>query len=159
DRELEGFVPKPFYALEASLRTAAGCEFIAEWAVGKEHSALVDSDGRLLARQLADAVARKVQGQAGVVVQHAQKAHREPAPLPYSLAELQIDGGRKLGMSAARVLELAQRLYERQLITYPRSDCSHLPEEQLAQSGAVIDAVRQSAPRIAAACSSADLRQ
>src|SRR5688572_29629470 len=54
DREIEGFVAKPFYVVQALLRTAAGGEFVAEWAVGKEHSALMDPDGRLLSRPLAE---------------------------------------------------------------------------------------------------------
>lgn len=157
DREIERFVSKPFYDVVATLCTARGEEFRAQWAVGKEYAEFTDSDGRLLARDVAEAIVRKVQGQPAAVTQHEQKPHSEAPPLPYSLADLQIDAGRRLGLSAAEVLELAQRLYERQLITYPRSDCSHLPEEHFAEARSVLAAIADHAPRLAAACASSDL--
>jgi DNA topoisomerase III len=156
DRDIETFVSKPFFGVEAMLRTAAGEDFRAEWAVGKEHSALLDTEGRLLDPQLAALVAAKVAGRVGTITEHEQTPHSEEAPLPYSLATLQIDTGRKLGLSAARVLEVAQRLYERQLLTYPRSDCTHLPEEHFGQARDVIAAVVAHAPTLVRACVAAD---
>jgi DNA topoisomerase III len=157
DREIEGFVSKPFFGVKATLRTASGAEFSAEWAVGNEHAAALDAEGRVLDRQLAAIVAAKVTGQVATVTQHEQKPHSEEASLPYSLATLQIDAGRKLGLSAARVLEIAQRLYERQLLTYPRSDCSHLPEEHWGQARGVVTAVAAQAPALVPVCAAAEL--
>jgi DNA topoisomerase-3 len=157
DREIEAFVSKPFFGVEATLRTAAGAELLAEWEVGKALAVLTDAEGRLLSRSPADAVAQKVPGQAGAVTRHEQTPHVEAAPLPFSLAELQIHAGRKLGMSAAQVLTAAQRLYERQLLTYPRSDCRYLPEQHFGQARGVLAAVRDTAPSLAQACAAADL--
>jgi DNA topoisomerase III len=55
------------------------------------------------------------------------------------------------------LLELAQALYERQLLTYPRSDCSRLPEAQLAEAREVIAAVLEQAPAFGAAAAAAHL--
>lgn len=159
DREIERFVSKPFYGVHATFRTADGAEFRGHWAVGKEHEAASDPEGRLLSRPVADAVSRKVAGQPAVVATHDQKQETEAAPLPYSLADLQVDAGRKLGLSAAQVLEIAQRLYERQLITYPRSDCGYLPEEHFAQARGVLDGVVAHAPRLSDACAAADVQR
>ncbi len=156
DREIDGFVSKPFYGVEATLRTAEGSEFKAQWAVGKEHAAFTDEDGRLLDRRIAEAAAQRTTGHPAVVATHEQKREAEAAPLPYSLADLQVDAGRKLGLSAAQVLELAQRLYELQLLTYPRSDCSHLPEEHLGQARGVLSAIAAASPALAEACAAAD---
>ncbi len=157
DREIEAFVSKAFFGVQTTLRTASGKEFAAEWAVGKEHDAVLDPDGRLLDRQVAAAVAAKVTGQVGSVTQHEEQPHSEQAPLPYSLATLQIHAGRKLGLSAARVLEVAQRLYERQLLTYPRSDCCYLPEEHWGQARGVVAAITAHAPALVPACAAAEL--
>jgi DNA topoisomerase III len=159
DQAIEGFVPKPFFVVQAGLQTSSGDELVADWAVGEERAGLVDEEGRLLDRSVAAAVAAKVAGQGGVVTEHEVKPHSEAPPLPYSLATLQIDVGRKLGLSAARVLELAQALYERQLLTYPRSDCSHLPEGQFVEAREVMAAVLEHAPALGAAYAAANLRR
>jgi DNA topoisomerase-3 len=82
----------------------------------------------------------------------------EGAPLPYSLAELQIDAGRRLGLNPKVILEVCQSLYEtHRLTTYPRSDCSYLPEGHLSQAADVVRAIAGVDPRLAAAAVSADL--
>jgi DNA topoisomerase-3 len=49
-----------------------------------------------------------------------------PPPLLYDLTQLQRDMNLRHGMSAQRTLEVAQELYEKQLLTYPRTDSRHL---------------------------------
>ena len=51
---------------------------------------------------------------------------RQPAPLLYDLTELQRHANQLFGFSAAKTLELAQELYEKHMISYPRTDSSHL---------------------------------
>jgi DNA topoisomerase III len=156
-REIDNFVSKPFFGVEALLRTSTGVVLKAVWAVGKELAAALDPDGRLLDRELAARTAARVAGKVGRVTQHEENPHAEEAPLPYSLATLQIDASRQLGLSAARVLEVAQRLYERQLVTYPRSDCSYLPDAHRQQARGVLDAVAAHAPALEQARSMVDL--
>lgn len=50
--------------------------------------------------------------------------------LPYSLSELQLVAGKKYNYDPKLVLDTVQSLYEKKLTTYPRSDCSYLPENQ-----------------------------
>jgi len=52
-------------------------------------------------------------------------------PLPYDLNTLQREANHIYGYSAARTLELAQSLYEKKLITYPRTDSRYLTEDML----------------------------
>lgn len=156
DREIERFVSKPFYAVEATVRTAAGDELKARWVVGEEYGRFSDADGRLISREVAEAIAQRTSSGTAVVTRLEQKREAQAAPLPYSLAALQVDAGRRLGLSAAHVLELAQRLYERELITYPRSDCSYLPEDHFGQAREVVAGIAVKAPRLASACAAAD---
>jgi len=59
--------------------------------------------------------------------------HNRPPPL-YDLTNLQRDANRRFGFTAAKVLELAQALYEtHKLISYPRTESRHLGEDMLPQ--------------------------
>jgi DNA topoisomerase-1 len=56
---------------------------------------------------------------------------RSPAP-PFTTSTLQQEANRKLGMTARETMSIAQRLYERGLITYMRTDSVHLSKQALA---------------------------
>ncbi|WP_418991000.1 type I DNA topoisomerase [Alistipes sp.] len=59
-------------------------------------------------------------------------AQRYPAP-PFTTSTLQQEAGRKLGMSVAQTMSVAQHLYEQGLITYMRTDSVNLSQQALAQ--------------------------
>lgn len=130
DRDIAAFEPKPFYVLWADLRVASG-SLRAWWQPGEQHpldGSCFDEQGRLLDPNPAQALTQHLMGAEGHLAQLEQKRKRQAAPLPYSLSSLQIDAARRHGLSAKRVLDVCQSLYERhQLITYPRSDCRYLP--------------------------------
>ncbi|MDH4573074.1 DNA topoisomerase III [Salinicola acroporae] len=130
DRDIAAFEPKPFYLLWADLKVARGA-LRAWWQPGERHlldGTCFDEQGRLLDPRPAEALAQRLVGAQGHLVELDQKRKRQAAPLPYSLSSLQIDAARRHGLSAKRVLDVCQTLYERhQLITYPRSDCRYLP--------------------------------
>jgi len=118
----------------------------------------LDADGRLLAREVAEDARRRVLGQEGLVTACSEDKKSEAPPLPYSLADLQMDAGRRLGLSAQAVLDACQSLYEtHRLVTYPRSDCAYLPEGHLAQAKDVLAAVAKHAPALGPAVRKADM--
>ena len=81
-----------------------------------------------MSREAAEEVRGRVGGQEGRVTDWREERNTEAPPLPYSLADLQIDAGRRARMTAAQTLDACQRLYEtHRLLTYPRSDCAYLP--------------------------------
>lgn len=51
------------------------------------------------------------------------------APLLFDLTGLQKEANRKLGFSAERTLDIAQKLYEKKFITYPRTGSKYIPED------------------------------
>jgi DNA topoisomerase-3 len=70
-----------------------------------------------------------------------------------------MDAARRLGLSAQAVLDACQSLYEtHRLATYPRSDCSYLPEGHLAQASEVLRAIATHAPSLSGFTAAADLK-
>jgi len=61
------------------------------------------------------------------VTEVERKEREVPPPPPFNLVDLQRDAGRFLRMSPKRTLTVAQRLYERGLITYPRTGTNRYP--------------------------------
>lgn len=79
------------------------------------------------ARALAD---RLIKGDWRVTDVSERDQNRSPAP-PFTTSTLQQEANRKLNMSAQQTMRVAQRLYERGLITYMRTDSVHLSQQAL----------------------------
>ncbi|MBN0986087.1 DNA topoisomerase III [Amphritea pacifica] len=142
DKEIENFVSKPFYEVQAVIETEAGEHFKARWKPSENCQPYQDEEGRVLNRKLAENVIARIKGQPAELVKLTQKRKKENAPLPFNLSALQIEAAKRFGMSAKAVLDSCQSLYERhKLLTYPRSDCRYLPEEHHRQAGDVISAI------------------
>jgi DNA topoisomerase-3 len=147
DRAIAEFRPVPYYVLEAEVRAGGGERFRAFWV--PPDGAPLDEERRLVRPEVAEAACRRVVGQDGSVAACTEDSRTEAPPLPYSLADLQVDAGRRLSMSAQAVLDACQSLYEtRRLVTYPRSDCAYLPEGHRAQVPDVLGAIAAHAPAL-----------
>src|SRR3712207_4403112 len=117
DAEITNFVPKDYFEVVANFR-APGGEYAGRW-FGKDGS-------RFDKREDAEAVARKVEGKVGAVKSVEKKAAREKPPLLHDLTSLQRAANVRYGFTAAKTLELAQSLYEKKFVTYPRTSSRHL---------------------------------
>ncbi|WP_324729648.1 type IA DNA topoisomerase [Pseudomonas chlororaphis] len=105
-------------------RSLAGRYVIAE-------GAPVDDKGRLNDEAFAQEVARSSQNAAVVVRSVAVEEKTTPAPLPFSLLDLQVAVSKEHGIDIEKTDAIAQDLREKhKAITYNRSDCSYLSEEQ-----------------------------
>src|SRR3989442_3105618 len=72
------------------------------------------------------AITAKVQGRRGTVVKVEKQSRQERPPLLYDLTSLQQAANARYAFSAAHTLPLAQSLYEKTFITYPRTASRHL---------------------------------
>ncbi len=113
DGEIDNFVKKPFYKLKL--------ENGAEWFDGEDISF---SD-----RQQAENVKAKCENQLCTVKSVTTTPKKENRPLLYSLTSLQSDANEKLGLSAAITLVTMQSLYEKKLLTYPRTDSNYITDD------------------------------
>ncbi len=140
DLQIETFIAKDFYVLRVKMEHAAGA-FVSNWVIPKE-APFLDEDGRVIDRKVVEAVAEKVRGKTGSILSYVTTPKTNSPPLPFSLGDLQKTVFRMYGLSALKTLEVAQALYEKhKLISYPRTDYSHLPRGDHAYGPAIIAAV------------------
>ena len=117
DQEIATFVPVEYYEVVASFQASAG-SYNGLWGNAQ--------GSRFTIRAEADAITAKVQGRRGTVVKVEKQARRERPPLLYDLTSLQQAANARYAFSAAHTLSLAQSLYEKTFITYPRTASRHL---------------------------------
>ena len=77
-------------------------------------------------------------------IEHKQRT--ENPPLLYDLTTLQRDANRYLGYTAQQTLEYAQSLYEKRLLTYPRTDSRYLTHEMGPKLGELASRVAAALP-------------
>lgn len=141
DHDIDSFVSVPFYVLEGTFIHPKG-KFCGTWQPIDDQPGL-DSEGRLLDKAVADAIAAKVQGKQGVVYIFKQQRRSQPHPLAFSLADITLLGSKIYGLSAEVTLKVCQSLYEKHKLTsYPRTDTGYLPESQFADAPTVLAALR-----------------
>ena len=80
-------------------------------------------------RKDADKLCAACEGQPLTVTAVEQTKKTARPPKLYDLTTLQRDGNRLFGYTAQQVLDYAQALYEKKLLTYPRTDSNYLTED------------------------------
>ncbi|MEQ1620622.1 MAG: DNA topoisomerase 3 [Methylococcales bacterium] len=141
DREIEAFKPIPFHTIQAQIQHANGT-FVARWNAKEEQTGL-DSEGRLVDTEVANALLETLRGKPGRIIEYKQEAKKKVHPRAYSLSDITLVASNKFGYTAAEVLEICQSLYEtHKLTSYPRTDCNFLPESQHADASLVLAAVK-----------------
>ncbi len=117
----------------------------------------VDDEGRPNNLEHATRIAERVSGQPAKILAAATRQSETAPPLPYNLLKLQIDASRKLELKPHEVKAITQTLREKhRLITYNRSDCEYLSEEQHEDAPAVLAAVAKTAPLLGIAAGRAE---
>lgn len=160
DMEIEHFVSKPFFEVLAHVVDRSGQCFTAKWQPSEACRPYMDEEGRVLVKGLAENVAGRITNQPATVTKFEKKLKKQNAPLPFNLSQLQIDCAKRFAMNAQQVLDVCQALYERhKLITYPRSECRHLPMDHYAQAPTVINAIAQSSAALRQFAQKADAQR
>ncbi len=144
EREIQSFKPTEFWTIDAELMKAASPEgvFRARLIGTKDGEKLAIPDGAE-ANRLKDLLDLATYSVASV---QTKDMTRNPAP-PFTTSTLQQEAWRKLRFSAERTMAIAQQLYEGVslgkegsvgLITYMRTDSTHIAESALAEARAFI---------------------
>lgn len=91
----------------------------------------------------AENIAAACESQIAVVHSVVKETKSVAPPKLYDLTTLQRDANRIFGFTAKQTLEYTQSLYEKKLVTYPRTDSQYLSDDMEDTAGAVIGAIYQ----------------
>lgn len=128
EREIRAFVKTPFYRVLAKLEVQ-GREIEAEWravegsryfgtpALYKENGFKKEEDAKALIAMLETEPPRAM-----TIEELTKKKEKKNPPLLFNLAELQNECSRLFKLSPDETLKVVQELYEKKLVTYPRTD-------------------------------------
>ena len=113
---IAAFVPEKFYTVALTLADGGTA-----------------SSKRFAQKAEAELLLSKCRKEWRVTVQKMERKEKSESPPPlYDLTALQRDANRLLGFTAQQTLDYAQSLYEKRLITYPRTDSRFLTEDMAA---------------------------
>ena len=112
DAQIAAFKPEPF------------------WTVQLKAGDLNVSSRRFSTKNDAEAVLQECRAAGEVMIEAVEtKEKLEKPPLLYDLTSLQRDANRILGFTAQQTLDHTQSLYEKKLVTYPRTDSRYLTDD------------------------------
>ena len=113
---IAAFVPEKFYTVALTLADGG-----------------IASSKRFAQKADAELLLSKCRKEERVTVQKMERKEKsESPPQLYDLTALQRDANRLFGFTAQQTLDYAQSLYEKRLITYPRTDSRFLTEDMAA---------------------------
>ena len=117
----------------------------------------ITESGKLAKKDVAEAIAAACLGKVANIIEIETVKKEQPPPLPYNLLKLQQDASRKFGYRPDKTLEITQNLREKsQLITYNRSDCQYLNEEQHSDAEEILNAIASNSNLLVKAATTAD---
>jgi len=109
-----------------------------------------DDKNRVIDQAYADQIVSACRQTTAMVSQAKVEEKKTSAPLPFALLDLQVHMSQVHGISSDKTLELTQSLREKhKAITYNRSNCSYLSDEQFAEAPLTLDLLSQALPEMA----------
>lgn len=128
EREIREFVKTPFYRVISTI-DASGHSFEGEWRAVKgsryfESFDLYKENGFKTEEKAKELIAYLLEEKPiqCIVESMEKKKEKKNPPLLYNLAELQNDCSKRFKISPDEALRVVQELYEKKLVTYPRTD-------------------------------------
>lgn len=112
-KEIENFVPQPYWELQTHYR-----DTLFSYEEGRFNKM---EDGEILAHKVKDSDFE--------IVSITKKKGKDYAPKLFDLTGLQVYCNTKFGFSAEETLNIVQKLYEMKVVTYPRVDTTFLPQD------------------------------
>ena len=131
EREIRNFVKTPFYKVSARCKNQ-GMFIDGEWKVNERskyfNSPMLYKDNgfreRIYAQKLTEHVEEvaNTNGREAIVLSSDKKKEVKNPPLLFNLAEVQNECSKRFKISPDETLKIIQELYEKKLVTYPRTD-------------------------------------
>ncbi len=125
EREIRNFVKTKYYKVLGEFGEQ-DASFKAEWKVNEKsayfESRLLYNDSGFKKEEDAKKLISSLEGKKAIVTELKKSKQKENAPLLFNLAEIQNECTRNFKIKPDETLEIIQDLYEKKLVTYPRTD-------------------------------------
>lgn len=125
EREIRNFVKTKYYKVIGSFGEEES-SFQAEWKVNEKsqyfESKLLYNESGFKKEEDAKNLIASFKGKKAVVTELKKSKQKENAPLLFNLAEIQNECTKNFKIKPDETLEIIQDLYEKKLVTYPRTD-------------------------------------
>ena len=125
EREIKNFVKTKYYKILGEFGDEES-SFKAEWKVNEKskffESTYLYNETGFKNEQKAQDFIKSLQGKEAIVTELKKSKQKENAPLLFNLAELQNECTKRFKIKPDETLEIIQNLYEKKLVTYPRTD-------------------------------------
>lgn len=121
-KEIENFVPQPYWELETTYR-----EVVFSYI-----------KGRFLKKEEGEKLLDFVHGKPFKILSFDKKEGREYPPRLFDLTSLQVICNKKFAYTADQTLKIVQSLYEKKVVTYPRVDTTYLPNDMYPKIGGIL---------------------
>ncbi|WP_066299782.1 DNA topoisomerase III [Bacillus sp. FJAT-29937] len=117
ENEIQSFVSEPFWEVQAQFKIN-GKKYMGKW----EN----DGETRIKTKELAEKIAAFCQNKEAEVAEvQAEKKEFLP-PLLFNLSSLQAEANRRFKLPPKKTLDVLQKLYQKGIVSYPRSDSRHV---------------------------------
>lgn len=136
--DLRDFKPQPFWTLRARFAHPNG-SYEGRWFREQEGQ----TQDRFATEAEARDLANRLEGKPGRIRSATGRTEKKKPELLYDLTALQKEANKRFGLTAEGTLGLAQSLYEKQFISYPRTNSRHLTEADALKSPQWIKALAQ----------------
>lgn len=130
EKEIESFVSKPFWEVMATF-SMNGKEYEGKW--------YKDGESRLENPELAQKIASFCWGKNAEITEAQTERKEFQPPQLFNLSTLQATANRAFKFSPKKTLDLAQSLYTKGYISYPRSDSSFVTKEEAANFSDILE--------------------
>ncbi|MBS1169650.1 MAG: topoisomerase [Burkholderiaceae bacterium] len=146
EEAIKKFISRDYWEVKAEFVCAGGV-YEGRWFDPKFKKDNTDSEKRaerLWSKSAADTIATACRSKQGKVSEESRPT-TSMSPALFDLTSLQREANSRFGFSAKNTLAIAQALYERhKVLTYPRTDSRHLPEDYLATAQETLEALKDS---------------
>ena len=125
EREIRNFVKTKYYKISGEFGNGES-SFKADWKVNENskvyNSPVLYNDSGFKKEENAKQFINHLAGKKGKILEVKKSKQKENAPLLFNLAEIQNECTKNFKIKPDETLEVIQELYEKKLVTYPRTD-------------------------------------
>lgn len=125
EREIRNFVKTKYYKISGEFGNGES-SFKADWKVNENskvyNSPVLYNDSGFKKEENAKKFINHLAGKKGKILEVKKSKQKENAPLLFNLAEIQNECTKNFKIKPDETLEVIQELYEKKLVTYPRTD-------------------------------------